>query len=65
MGGRQGVADCFFGENKWRWIRPDQRKLSGIKYVAIYETKLDAENNNAPGGRGAVIAYAPVLEVIP
>lgn len=61
-GGKQGVDDCFYGENQWRWVRVDPRKVDGIKHVAIYETVLDAENNNAPGGRGEVIAVAPVLE---
>jgi hypothetical protein len=60
-GGKEGVEDCFFGKNKWRWVRVDPRKLDSVKYVAIYETVLDAENNNATGGRGEVIAYAPVL----
>jgi len=63
-GGKQGVEACFFGENKWRWVRADRRKVDSIKYVAIYETVLDAENNNATGGRGAVIAYASVLEAL-
>jgi len=40
-GGKQGVEACFFGENKWRWVRADRRKVDSIKYVAIYETVLD------------------------
>jgi hypothetical protein len=35
--------------------------LEGVQYVALYETVLDGENNNAPGGRGQVVGYAPVL----
>jgi hypothetical protein len=56
------VDEVFYGENQWRWVRVDPRKVDGVKYLAIYETVLDAENNNAPGGRGEVIAYAPVLD---
>jgi hypothetical protein len=60
-GGKEGVEACFFGLNKWRWVRVDPDKVDGVKYVAIYETKLDGENNNATGGQAAVLAYAPVL----
>jgi hypothetical protein len=55
------VADCFFRDNKWQWVRVEPRKVDAIRYVALYETVLDGENNNAPGGRGEVVGYAPVL----
>jgi hypothetical protein len=61
-GGKQGVEKWFYGKNKWRWVRVDRRKVDSIKYLAIYETVLDAENNHAPGGRGEVLAYAPVQD---
>ena len=34
--------------------------MRGVKYVALYETVLDAEKHNARGGRGLVVGYGLV-----
>lgn len=60
-GGAKGVRERFTSKKEWRWVRIAEGKVDSVKYVAIYETKLDAENNNAPSGRGRVVGYAPVL----
>ena len=59
--GKSGVDGCFYGENHWRWVNVHKNLINSVKYVAIYETKLDAKEQHARGGRGLLIAYAPVL----
>jgi hypothetical protein len=59
-GGANGVLKRFFEKKEWRWVKMSPRKVDSIKYLAIYETLLDAENSNARGGRGQVVGYAPV-----
>jgi hypothetical protein len=61
-GGANGVRERFVAKRQWRWVRIAAHKVKSVKYVAVYETVLDAENNNAPGGRGRVVGYAPVVK---
>jgi len=49
---REGVAN-FERDHVWKGVRGTPEKLPNIRFVAMYESAQG-------GGRGAVVAYAPV-----